>query len=386
MYLILDIARGIAALSVFLYHIKATLENSMPVLAKIAQFGSLGVPLFFVISGYVITASAEAVIRRKRSSNSFLKRRFLRIYPPFWVSILVVVTIPYIIAAVSSFKSGIYLLPHPRYIELTSADWTQLATLTKIFMAENTDLEGQFNQVNSVYWTLAIEFQFYLCVYVALVFRKYFHLIMILITIISLLLIVFPQQLNNGLFIHFWPMFAMGFFLYYVIESGLTLEKLFVCNSRFIAPTVVVLLMGLIVFLAYLGELKQVLDSIFPSSSLGFALISSCLLWFAAPLETVLEGAKNGRNLIFGYLIKMGAFLGVISYSLYLLHGKIVELPAMLARQIIPIDSALYPILMIGGTIALCSVFYIFIEKRFMSAKQKIIYHAAFTSASSKHL
>lgn len=31
-------------------------------------------------------------------------------------------------------------------------------------MAVGDDLQGQFNQVNAVYWTLAIEFQFYLCV------------------------------------------------------------------------------------------------------------------------------------------------------------------------------------------------------------------------------
>jgi peptidoglycan/LPS O-acetylase OafA/YrhL len=371
MYLILDIARGIAALSVFLYHEKGALDNSIPILAKIAQFGDLGVPLFFVISGYVITASAEVVIRKKQSSNSFLKRRFLRIYPPFWISIFVVVSMPYIISAISSLKSGIYQLPEQRYLALTNMDWAQLISLTKIFMSENKDLQGQFNEINSVYWTLAIEFQFYLCIYVALIFRKYFHLIISTITIISLLLFVYSQKLNAGLFIHFWPMFAMGILLYYVIGSGLTLEKMFVHNSRVIAAIIIIMSISSITFLSYLGVLKQLLDNIFSSSNFGFALISSCILWFAAPLETVLEGAKNGKNSIVSCLIKIGAFLGAISYSLYLLHGKIAELPAMLARQIVSINSVLYPIFIVGGTVALSSIFYIYIEKPLMSKKPK---------------
>jgi peptidoglycan/LPS O-acetylase OafA/YrhL len=178
----------------------------------------------------------------------------------------------------------------------------------------------------------------------------------------------------------------MGILLYYVIGSGLTIEKMFVHNSGVVAAVIVFVLVSSIAILSYIGVLSHLLGSIFPTSGfgfasgLGFALIASFLLWFAAPLETALESAKNGRNLIFRYLIKMGAFLGVISYSLYLLHGKIYELSAMLARQFISMDSALYPILIVGGTTALCSVFYIYFEKPFMSNKQKEIYHSVLAS------
>ena len=68
MNLLLDMARGIAALLVFLFHVRGGLEASMPVLADIVRFGSLGVPLFFVISGYVISASAEATLRKGESA------------------------------------------------------------------------------------------------------------------------------------------------------------------------------------------------------------------------------------------------------------------------------------------------------------------------------
>ena len=232
MNLLLDMARGIAALLVFLFHVRGGLEASMPVLADIVRFGSLGVPLFFVISGYVISASAEATLRKGESAGAFLKRRFLRIFPPFWLSILVVLAVPYLIAAISALKSGMYEMPEPRFLALGAIDWVQLVSLVKVFMAVGDDLQGQFNQVNAVYWTLAIEFQFYLCVYLALLFRAHFRLIIALVSGASLLLLAWPLPLNSGLFIHFWPMFAVGIALQYLARNGWQAARLFPGKRR----------------------------------------------------------------------------------------------------------------------------------------------------------
>ena len=49
---------------------------------------NLGVPMFFVISGYCIAASAEATIDRGESAGSFLAPRVWRIYPPYWFALL----------------------------------------------------------------------------------------------------------------------------------------------------------------------------------------------------------------------------------------------------------------------------------------------------------
>ena len=48
----------------------------------------LGVPIFFVISGYCIAASADSSRRKGDSPWTFLKRRFWRIYPPYWASLV----------------------------------------------------------------------------------------------------------------------------------------------------------------------------------------------------------------------------------------------------------------------------------------------------------
>lgn len=363
MNLILDIARGIAALGVFLFHISDGLRESMPAMASIFRFGSLGVPLFFVISGYVISASADAILRKNESANAFLKRRFLRIYPPFWCSILVVLALPYLIAAISMLKSGVYEAPLPQFQVLTGGEWLQLISLAKVFLADNGDLQGQFSQVNSVYWTLAIEFQFYLLVYLALLFRRHFLLIVATVTAASLVLLAYPQALNSGLFLYFWPMFALGIGLFHAIKHDCKIDSLAV------SALAVALLLGTLLSLAYLGTLTDVLGEIFPSASLGFATLCALILWLGQPIGLQLEAAKNHGLRPVRWLIKGAAFLGVISYSVYLLHGKLFELPAMVARQLVPMTNPLNALLTILGTLALCAVFYMYCEKPFLSKK-----------------
>lgn len=107
----LDIARGLAALMVFCFHISNLITAASPTLGRLASYGYMGVPIFFVISGYCMAASAKQVLRKNRSAGSFLRKRFLRIYPPFWASILVIMAIPYLLAGLSILKTGNYIWP-----------------------------------------------------------------------------------------------------------------------------------------------------------------------------------------------------------------------------------------------------------------------------------
>src|SRR5581483_4689485 len=81
----LDLLRLVAVLGVVLFHYgfrgPATADNNLvaiPGLAFIGQYGFLGVPVFFVISGFVIAYSAEG-----RTPVQFGIARIARIYPGF---------------------------------------------------------------------------------------------------------------------------------------------------------------------------------------------------------------------------------------------------------------------------------------------------------------
>jgi peptidoglycan/LPS O-acetylase OafA/YrhL len=87
----LDVLRAVAASTVALYH----LANAAPVGTPqfdwishgVLQFGSFGVMLFFIVSGYIIPASLE----RRGSLTEFWINRFFRLVPLFWLLSLAVV-------------------------------------------------------------------------------------------------------------------------------------------------------------------------------------------------------------------------------------------------------------------------------------------------------
>ena len=72
---VLDSLRVCAILMVFLHHYYS--PGIYPELGKLFYFGTLGVPLFFVISGFVITLTLE----RTKDYKTYLKNRFIRLSP-----------------------------------------------------------------------------------------------------------------------------------------------------------------------------------------------------------------------------------------------------------------------------------------------------------------
>lgn len=367
----LQIARGLAALSVFLFHMKGMLAESFPALARFVQFGDLGVPLFFVISGYVITASAQATIANRGSAHQFMKRRFLRIYPPFWCSVGVIIALPFFLEALSMLKTGSFVVPSPRYLALDAWGWLQLLTLTKIFAGGGIGLYREFELVNIVYWTLAIEFQFYLVVYLALLARRHFITVLAATTALSLFVLAYPAGVNGGVFLHFWPMFALGIVLWYLVDHGFVLQRLL---SRPVMASMAILIpvSAAVMALAYQGTLRIVLDGLFPSEDLGFALICFLLLWASTPIERALAAQRAHGGPVGGGLVRSGWFLGEISYSLYLLHTQLLALPAMIGRQVFEVGSPAYLLTIILGTIALCRVFYVYCERPFSSEGRRL--------------
>ncbi|WP_445621351.1 acyltransferase family protein [Kushneria sp. Sum13] len=70
--------RGIASITVVLYHLKSWLPNDS-VLFSMLRYCSFGVDLFFILSGFVIVHAT----RKDRGKASFAIKRIFRIWPPF---------------------------------------------------------------------------------------------------------------------------------------------------------------------------------------------------------------------------------------------------------------------------------------------------------------
>lgn len=136
----LDGLRGLAALAVVFAHF----EDAASVWPGF-DFGVYGVQLFFLISGFVILLSAQAAHR----PIDFVISRITRLYPAYWFS-LTLATLIVIVA-------GLPVAHDP------------LTVLINISMFQRWLL---VDNIDSVYWTLAVELQFYVLVAVLLWTRR----------------------------------------------------------------------------------------------------------------------------------------------------------------------------------------------------------------------
>ena len=147
----LDALRGIAALAVCWYHMThggKLLGNGFA--AHASSFGFLGVEVFFVISGFVIPFSMEKTNYHWRHFGSYIKKRLLRVHPPFLIASILAV----LLNVISSFVPG--------YAGSIGKGYLSEALLS--LATDSTYLSGVLGRpwILVVAWTLAIEVQFYL--------------------------------------------------------------------------------------------------------------------------------------------------------------------------------------------------------------------------------
>ena len=134
----LDALRGLAALAVVAFHYTTHYENEVGHLGAVPwtfSFGNYGVNLFFLISGFVIFMTLE----RTRSALDFVVSRFSRLFPAYWVAILVSAAVVY------SIGMHAQRLPWSDVV----LDFTMIQDL----------LGGE--HLDGSYWTLQVELFFY---------------------------------------------------------------------------------------------------------------------------------------------------------------------------------------------------------------------------------
>lgn len=369
--LVLECARGLSALWVFLFHISHTFEHSSPFLYAIARYGYQGVTVFFVISGYCIYSAAEKTRGNQQHPNTFLIRRLVRVMPPFWASIILIVALPFLLEAISSVKSGSYVFPTADWMQFTIIDWLQVATLTKVFFSHSGDLQGAFSPINSVYWSLAVELQLYLVIYAALLFKSSWKKLLIAVLIIAVPVSTITALNQSGLFFPFWPAFFFGIALRWAHQRRITpwlafgkYERLASCLSAGSLITAVVLfIFSPLIATTFLPKWVPNLEFIAASA------LAAVLLWLLGGIEhsAFLGGAsiQSKGGFLSTVLLAPLCLLGQSSYSLYLLHGQLYRLPDMFIRQIYSHNDFLYASLLIFSTGALCFGFYKIIEVPF---------------------
>jgi peptidoglycan/LPS O-acetylase OafA/YrhL len=148
----LDGVRGLAILGVLLFHFVAPVNPKGPTDAALTwafSYGALGVDLFFLLSGFLITGILYDSLNEPYYFRNFYMRRVLRIFPLYYgVLVIVFLVVPAIPALRGSEIAG--LRSHQAWAWLYGVN---------IYLAIHN---GWVLSYIEHFWSLAVEEQFYL--------------------------------------------------------------------------------------------------------------------------------------------------------------------------------------------------------------------------------
>ena len=200
----LDAFRGIAAMAVVLYHYTTRYNQIFDTSSKLnLSFGWLGVPLFFILSGFVI----HLTIDRSISVKHFLIKRFVRLYPTYWVALTITLTV--MLAAGSMFEHS--------YFHISKLDVLANFTMWHQFF--------HFNHIDGAYWSLLPELLFY-CLMAFLLFIhkiKNFYWYNSILLLIGSIHIFFPIPIIGKILgIHYILLFMIGLCFYRIHQKKAT--------------------------------------------------------------------------------------------------------------------------------------------------------------------
>ena len=364
-YYSLDAWRGLACLLIVIYHSGGPMGPSQGVWGSLVNgFLALrssmwlGVPLFFVISGYCISATMENMRERPRGVRSYFLRRLRRIYPPYIIFLMVFMLwcLPYgLMRAPDGVTQGLAITAP---WDLTLPQWVGNLTLTETWrehlIGPSTALmAGQC-------WSLCHEEQFYLIVGLILMLapQRYFS-VMAILSLGVMGVACLPKSMSAMLagtsLRGSWLIFACGVIAYWQVNHAAS-------RGRWIGNVILLALMALC--FRSPSNLWQVQES------------ASLQIFVATNFALFLSNADMWDEWIAKiWVARLLAWCGRISYSVYLVH----IMPVFMLRHLFQSYTSLSPELSVfvliplsvGASFGLGKLFYLLVESRFLNVSSR---------------
>jgi len=304
---LLQAFRGVAALLVVLFHVDQLSNETMnqPFLFDFFQFGSAGVDYFLVLSGFVAIYAHwnELGVRSFAKFKSFLIKRFIRIYPVYWIVSSIVL---------------VFFLVIPGF--------AKPGDLAPEFLIKSFLL---FPQVNSpllnVGWTLILIVFFYL------VFSLVYLLpIRLFFGVAGVFILASLTQYIGGLSV------TADYPVLKLVTNSVNLEFALGCLAAWIVitrhlpqrKTLLYTGAGLLLLFGILHAYDFLLTTqaaVEPVSIFGITILLNRVVFFGIPCFLLVMGAAS-LDMTKGIDIPQWLnYLGNASYSIYLIHSPIVS-------------------------------------------------------------
>jgi peptidoglycan/LPS O-acetylase OafA/YrhL len=303
-FLILDGIRGLAAISVMVYHYSS---NSDHVLMPMSW---VSVDLFFALSGFVLTHSFEQKIRSGMSFWSFMKARIIRLYPLYFLGL----------------TTGLLGVLAQRHLNSTSVEISSIAKAYALNLVSlpyfnhgtwqfmGAESNGMCFPLNGPAWTLSLEVMVNVIFYF---WARYFRVETLKWMLPIFFVVLITGAYQAGTIEGGWAErnYTMGIYrvLYQFFLGTLLYHKLQLSKRT---PNLLVYpLIALLLFFFCWGTFKFMLLAMFVVSP----LIIFC-------------GANYSPGLMIRSISKL---LGDISYPLYILHAPIYVLVLLVGSSIL---------------------------------------------------
>ena len=351
----LDGLRAVAVVQVVMFHhrLEGDFQAVRPAFNRLLapfRFGYTGVHLFLVLSGFCLTHS---LIRRSRSGRnpsllSYMRDRWWRIAPPFYVAFLVYATI-----TMACGWAGVERPPWAR------VDLYQVVTHATFLHGLSDETLGA---VNPPFWSLSLEFQFYLVLPLLFVLAMRIGPWRVLAGVIGLSVIwraailMAAPTFNAGMtgfFVARWSEFAMGMAVacWYHAE-GRTARR----SDSLKIGALALITLGVTFAVAMASPTRWI--------DFGFGAGYAAML-----VAVLLSSDRNGlANACFSW--KPLVWLGSISYSVYLTHNLIFDWEYKAYNRLIARPNSITEAALLATSLSLILLvgwaFHVLVERRFL--------------------
>jgi exopolysaccharide production protein ExoZ len=336
----IQILRAVAAIFVLFHHV---LEESLPMYGDneiprpIVLFGACGVDLFFVISGFIMMHTTWDYFGQPGGISRFLRKRFFRIFPIYWLCIIFIL----LAKSIGLYKS----------LDLSYANFLYSLTLIPLFHDQLL--------LHGVAWTLVFEMYFYY-VFAAWikVSKPLYAAIGMCISLVALMFIgnsLSPPA--NSL--------AIANPIIFEFCLGLGIALLFRYSFFILKLNWLLLLLGL----TWLSIGTYYAPGVKTGGIDGYMRF---FIW-GVPSALIVCSVLN-INETSGKLVKYFVYLGSASYSLYLFHPFVMTSYAKFLKSI-TVGQMMAPIYIFLATVmslALGVLVYQYIEKPLLKLAPKI--------------
>ncbi|MCI3205730.1 MULTISPECIES: acyltransferase family protein [Pandoraea] len=292
----IDGLRAIAVLSVFLYHL------GFPAMTG----GFVGVDIFFVISGYLITGIILRELQEtgRFSFVAFYIRRAKRIFPALACTLLV------------SFCIGVWLLVPAKFTPFGGTLAAAAASVSNIFLLKQAGYFDIFSKSNPLLhtWSLGVEEQFYifwpvllLCAH-RLVKRRWAAPAVIAVVAAASFYLSLHHLSTHRTGIYYLVQYRA--FEFCIGAAVLWLPRLEVTRKRWTLEILCAL--GFVLTVIALVTYNE--STVFPSYNAILPAVGAALLIYAG------EAKWSGALL----RCRPAVYVGLVSYSLYLVHWPLI--------------------------------------------------------------